>query len=79
MRFNDDYIMMPLQACTQWDALAHVYYDDQLYNGYPANSVTSFGASKNGIDKAASTGVVGRECSSTLHAFGESSIWSLGR
>ena len=61
MRFNDDYIMMPLQACTQWDAIAHVYYDDQLYNGYPAGSVTSFGAAKNGIDKAAAAGgVVGR-------------------
>jgi kynurenine formamidase len=61
MRFNDDYIMMPLQASTQWDAIAHVYYDDQLYNGYPADSVTSFGASKNGIDKMASAGgFVGR-------------------
>ena len=61
MRFNDDYIMMPLQACTQWDAIAHVYYDDKRCNGYPAASVTSFGATKNGIDKAASAGgVVGR-------------------
>ncbi|EUA30470.1 cyclase family protein [Mycobacterium xenopi 4042] len=34
-RFNDDMIIMPLQAATQWDALSHVYYDDQLYNGFP--------------------------------------------
>ena len=25
MRFNDDYIIMPLQGSTQWDALSHVY------------------------------------------------------
>lgn len=34
-------IVMPLQACTQWDALSHVYYDEQLYNGFPAKAVTS--------------------------------------
>lgn len=61
MRFNDDFIMMPLQAATQWDALAHVYYEGQLYNGYPANSVTSFGASEAGIDAVAARGqVIGR-------------------
>ncbi len=60
MRYNDDYIMMPLQAGTQWDALAHVYYDGQLYNGYPASSVTSAGASKNSIDKIDKKGVVSR-------------------
>ena len=42
-RFNDDMIVMPLQAATQWDALIHVYYEDKLYNGFPADSVTSFG------------------------------------
>ncbi len=60
MRFNDDYIIMPLQAGTQWDALAHVYYDGQLYNGYPASSVTSAGASKDSIDKIDKKGVVSR-------------------
>ncbi|CAN5274995.1 cyclase family protein [soil metagenome] len=61
MRFNDDYIMMPLQSSTQWDALAHVYYEDQLYNGYPANSVTSLGATRNAIDKIAQVGqILGR-------------------
>ncbi|HEY1973207.1 MAG TPA: cyclase family protein [Pseudonocardia sp.] len=61
MRFNDDFITMPLQAATQWDGLSHVYYDDQLYNGYPASSVTSFGATKNGVEQVAQrAGVVGR-------------------
>ncbi len=60
MRFNDDYIMMPLQAGTQWDALSHVYYDDKLYNGYPAAAVSSFGASKNSIDQVDAKGIVSR-------------------
>ncbi len=61
MRFNDDFIVMPLQAATQWDALSHVYYDQLLYNGYSADTCTSFGASKDSIDKVARAGqVVGR-------------------
>ncbi|MBO0728460.1 MAG: cyclase family protein [Acidimicrobiaceae bacterium] len=60
MRFNDDYIVMPLQAATQWDALSHVYYEDQLYNGYPAASVTSFGATRLGIETTATKGITGR-------------------
>lgn len=58
MRFNDDYIIMPLQAGTQWDALSHVYYDGQLYNGYPASAVTSFGATRDSIDQVAARGAV---------------------
>jgi kynurenine formamidase len=52
-RFTDDYIIMPLQCSTQWDGLAHIYYGDLIYNGYPATSVSSAGASRNGIEKAA--------------------------
>jgi kynurenine formamidase len=60
MRFNDDVIIMPLQAATQWDALSHVYYEDKLYNGFPANSVTSLGAFHCGIDKVDSKGITSR-------------------
>jgi kynurenine formamidase len=61
MRFNDDYIMMPTQCVTQWDALSHVYYDGQMYNGYPSTAVTSFGASKDAIDPIAhSANTIGR-------------------
>ena len=60
MRFNDDVIIMPLQAATQWDALSHVYYDDKLYNGFPANSVTSLGAFHCGIDKVDIKGITSR-------------------
>ena len=50
-RFADDVIIMGLQCATQWDSLAHVHYDGQLYNGFPAATTTPAGASKNGIDK----------------------------
>ncbi|ORW21637.1 cyclase [Mycolicibacter nonchromogenicus] len=59
-RFNDDMIVMPLQAASQWDALSHVYYDDQLYNGFPAASVTSLGAYHCGIDKVDGKGITSR-------------------
>ena len=60
MRFNDDMIIMPLQAATQWDALSHVYYEDKLYNGFPADSVTSLGAFHCGIDKVDVKGITSR-------------------
>lgn len=59
-RFNDDMITMSLQAATQWDALSHVYYEDKLYNDFPADSVTSFGASRCGIEKVDGKGIVSR-------------------
>ncbi|MGW0173698.1 cyclase family protein [Rhodococcus sp. NPDC003322] len=59
-RFNDDMIIMPLQAATQWDALSHVYYEDKLYNGFPASSVTSLGAYHCGIDKVDGKGITTR-------------------
>ncbi|MGC2655467.1 MAG: cyclase family protein [Mycobacterium sp.] len=60
LRFNDDMIIMSLQAATQWDALSHVYYEDKLYNGFPANSVTSLGAFHCGIDKVDGKGITSR-------------------
>lgn len=59
-RFNDDMIIMPLQASTQWDALSHVYYDGQLYNGFPSSSVTSAGAFYCSIDKVDVKGITTR-------------------
>lgn len=58
-RYADDYIFMPLQGATQWDSLAHVYYDDQLYNGYPSNDVTVVGAFNCSIEHQAK-GIAGR-------------------
>ncbi|MGN8021486.1 cyclase family protein [Phyllobacterium sp. 22229] len=57
--FTDDRIEMFLQASTQFDALGHVWYDDQLYNGYPA-SETNGGLKKASILPIAERGVVGR-------------------
>lgn len=48
---SDDYISLPTHGTTHIDALAHVWYDDQLYNGYLGSSVRSTGAAKLGIDK----------------------------
>lgn len=57
--YADDYVFMPLQAASQWDGLAHVFYDDQLYNGFPASDVGPHGAAHCSIDKLAK-GIVGR-------------------
>src|SRR5881397_759847 len=48
---SDDWIVMPLQCVTQWDSLAHIFYEGKMYNGYDAALVTSGGAAKNSIDK----------------------------
>jgi kynurenine formamidase len=58
-KYADDYIFMPLQCASQWDALAHVYYDDQIYNGFPAHDVTVVGAARDSIEKMGK-GVCGR-------------------
>lgn len=54
IRYTDDAVTMPLQCATQWDALAHIMYEDRMYNGFAANEVTSSGAKKNGIENAKS-------------------------
>src|SRR3989441_5576622 len=48
---SDDWIVMPLQCATQWDSLAHIFYEGKMWNGYDATLVTSTGAAKNSIDK----------------------------
>lgn len=48
---SDDVVVMGLQAGTHWDGLGHVSYDDRLYNGNPASSITEWGASKCGIHR----------------------------
>jgi kynurenine formamidase len=51
--FADDTVFMPLQCATQWDALSHAFDRGKLYNGYDAKEVSSLGAARNGIEKAA--------------------------
>ncbi len=33
LRYCDDAVTMPLQCATQWDALAHIFFDGKMYNG----------------------------------------------
>lgn len=51
LRYADDAVIMPLQGGTQWDALSHVFYDEQMYNGYDIRLVNSNGAARCGIQQ----------------------------
>ncbi len=54
-RYTDDVMFLYLQSGTEWDSLAHIFYDGQLYNGYPATDVDTAGARRLGIDKTGSS------------------------
>lgn len=58
-QYADDQITMFLQGSTQYDALGHVWYEDQIWNGYPA-SETIGGMNKASIEPIAERGIVGR-------------------
>jgi kynurenine formamidase len=62
LRYTDDAAYLVLQSSTQWDALAHIYHDGQMYNGYGTDQVNSHGALKNSItnikDRAVGRGVL---------------------
>lgn len=49
--FADDTLMLAAHTGTHVDALAHVWADGALYNGFPSSSVTSRGARHCGIDR----------------------------
>ncbi|GAA3491236.1 MULTISPECIES: cyclase family protein [Streptomyces] len=59
LTWADDYVFMPLQAGSQYDALSHIHYDGRLYNGHPSRDVTSKGAQRCGIHTQAN-GITGR-------------------
>jgi kynurenine formamidase len=59
IRGTDDLLILPLQSGTQWDALAHIVFDNRIYNGYDATDVGSKGAIRNDIANARDR-VVGR-------------------
>ena len=58
-RSADDFITAFLQGSSQYDALGHVWYDGEIYNGYDAKT-TIGGLSKASILPIAEHGVVGR-------------------
>src|SRR4051794_30966486 len=45
-QWSDDMLQMPTQGSTQWDAFAHVMYDDVLYNGWWAGNATAQGGAR---------------------------------
>jgi kynurenine formamidase len=49
----DDYLFMACAGSTHVDALAHFWYDGQLYNGHSADRVRSYGATRCGIENVA--------------------------
>ncbi|MEU1907261.1 cyclase family protein [Streptomyces hygroscopicus] len=50
---SDDAVTMGLQAGTHWDGLAHVSHSGRIYNGRPADSITTHHrAAFSGIEKA---------------------------
>lgn len=55
----DDILILPTQAGTQWDGLAHVFFEQRMWNGYSAAEVSSAGARRNAISAAADR-VLGR-------------------
>ncbi|MEP2579180.1 MAG: cyclase family protein [Roseibium sp.] len=57
--YADDYMTCFLQGSTQYDALGHVWYGDQIWNGYDAKT-TIGGLAKASVCPIAEKGVVGR-------------------
>jgi kynurenine formamidase len=50
-RYAEDFIAMSTHLGTHIDALAHVWYDEELYNGHPQSAVRSGGAKRCGVEK----------------------------
>jgi len=48
--YSDDTVVLHLQSATHWDGLSHIFHNGKMYNGYPADEVTAFGAPRNGIE-----------------------------
>ena len=49
--FSDDIVIMPTQAATHWDALAHTAWRGKMYNDTPVSAVDHSGATRLGIDQ----------------------------
>jgi kynurenine formamidase len=49
-QFSEDTVILPTHSGTHIDALCHVWYDDQLYNGFNSNGTRSSGATKCGVE-----------------------------
>ena len=58
LEYADDYATLFLQGSTQFDALGHTWYDDQLYNGFDAKT-TIGGMEKASVLPLAERGAAG--------------------
>jgi kynurenine formamidase len=47
--FYDDVLVIPTQSGTQWDALCHVFWRGQIYNGHSAADAGTEGSRSNGV------------------------------
>lgn len=59
--FADDSLFLFLQGGTQWDALAHIFRNGKMYNGFSAGDVPATGAKRGGVENmpaVASRGVL---------------------
>lgn len=59
LEYADDFMACFLQGSTQYDALGHVWFGDEIYNGYDAKSTVG-GLSKASVTPIARRGIVGR-------------------
>jgi kynurenine formamidase len=59
MGYSDDTVVLHLQSATHWDSLSHIFHKGRMYNGFPAEEVTSRGARHNGSEQLKAT-LVGR-------------------
>ncbi|MEM3627851.1 MAG: cyclase family protein [Candidatus Bathyarchaeia archaeon] len=50
IRSADDMVILTTHGGTHWDALAHIFFEGKMWNGYDCTLVTSEGAQKNGIE-----------------------------
>jgi kynurenine formamidase len=48
--YADDVMVMPNQAGTQWDSLAHIFFEGKMFNGFDAGLVTAGGAKRCGVE-----------------------------
>lgn len=59
LHYSDDKAEIFLQGSTQYDALGHVWYDGQIWNGYDARTTVG-GNKKASVQSIAERGVAGR-------------------
>jgi kynurenine formamidase len=59
VEYADDTVSMYTHGGTHMDALAHIWYDGKMYNGYEAEAASGTLA-RNGVHQVAGNGIVGR-------------------